>query len=113
MLQLARLRLAWVESVRAMNQIKEALVSSGLLDKSYFRWTLETIPPAFKLNSISFISAFTVGLLSGVALGSAVAFYRLALGASSVPWLSGLTVGLLGAALLLILVYWLPLRAHR
>ncbi len=112
MLQLARLRLAWCESVRAMNQIKDELVRDRLLKKSYFRWTLETIPPVFKLGSISFIMALTVGLLSGVALGSAAAFYRLAQGLGAVPWLMSLAVGLVGAVLLLVLVYWLPLRAH-
>ena len=113
MLQLARLRLAWMESVRAMNQIKDELVRDRLLKKGYFRWTLETIPPAFKLDSIGFIMALTVALLSGVALGSAVAFYRLAQGAGAVPWLLSLAVGLIGAALLLTLVYWLPLRSQR
>ena len=113
MLQLARLRLAWVESVLAMNQIKAELVRSGLLDQSYFRWNQSTIPPAFKLNSIGFILALTVALLSGVALGSAAAFYQLAQGAAAVPWLLGLAIGLLTAALQLILAYWLPLRAHR
>ena len=113
MLQLARLRLAWMESVRAMNQIKDELVRDRLLKKSYFRWTLETIPPAFKLDSISFIMALTVALLSGVALGSAAAFYRLAHRDGRRAVAVRLCRWAVRRSLLLILVYWLPLRSHR
>ncbi len=84
--QLVRLRQAWLESVRAMNQIKERLIADDPALAAYFRWRNDTVPPAFKWRSFGFLQAVAVALLSGLALGAAVAFGALAGGAAVVPW---------------------------
>lgn len=110
-LQLVRLRQAWLESARAMNQIKARLVADDPALAGYFRWTNETLPPPFKLKSFGFLQALEVALLSGLALGAAVAFGALAGGAAAVPWLVSIIVGLIGAATILVLGYIRPLHA--
>ncbi len=109
-LQLVRLRQAWLESVRAMNQIKERLVADDPALAAYFRWTNASVPAPFKLRSFGFLQALSVALLSGLAVGAAVAFGGLARGAVVVPWVLSLTVGFLGAAAILGLGYITPLR---
>ncbi len=100
-LQLVRLRQAWLESVRAMNQIKARLIADDPALAAYFRWTNDTIPPPFKLRSFGFLQALSVALLSGLAVGAAVAFGGLAQGAGVVPWaLSLITAGLASAGIL-------------
>lgn len=112
-LQLARLRQAWLESARAMNQIKARLVAGDPALAAYFRWTNETLPAPFKPRSFGFLQAVEVALLSGLALGAAVAFGALAGGAAVVPWLLSVAVGLSGAAVILWLGYIRPLRETR
>lgn len=99
--QLARLRQAWLESARAMNQIKEQLIRDDPALAAYFRWTNATLPAPLKLTSFGFLQAVEVALLSGLALGAAVAFAALARGSATVPWLLSIAVGLLGAAIIL------------
>lgn len=111
-LQLVRLRQAWLESARAMNQIKAKLVTDDPALAAYFRWTNDTLPAPFKPRSFGFLQAVEVALLSGLALGAAVAFGALAGGASTVPWLLSVAVGLSGAAVILWLGYIRPLRAN-
>jgi len=69
-LQLVRLRQAWLESVQAMNQIKARLMADDPALAAYFRWTTATVPPAFKLRSFGFLQAVSVALLSGLAVGA-------------------------------------------
>jgi len=109
-LQLVRLRQAWLESVRAMNQIKERLVADDPALAAYFRWTKATVPAPFKLRSFGFLQALSVALLSGLAVGAAMAFGGLARGAVNVQWLLDLTVGIVGAAAILVFGYYVPLR---
>jgi hypothetical protein len=109
-MQLVRLRLAWRESVLAMNHIKAEVIRRDPALKSAFRWSVENTPKAFKLNSIGFILASMVGLLSGVSMGLAVVFYLLGQGSAGVQWLPGLAAGLVSGILLLVLFYWLPLK---
>ena len=100
-LQLVRLRQAWLESVRAMNQIKTRLIAGDPALAAYFRWTNDNVPPPFKLRSFGFLQALSVALLSGLAVGAAVAFGGLAQGAGVVPWaLSLITAGLASAGIL-------------
>ncbi len=109
-LQLVRLRQAWLESVLALNQIKDRLMAEDPALAAYFRWTTATVPPAFKLRSFGFLQAVSVALLSGLALGAAVAFGALAGGRAVVPWASSLLVGGASAAGILWLGYVRPLQ---
>jgi hypothetical protein len=109
-LQLVRLRQAWLESVRAMNQIKERLIADDPALAEYFRWRNSTIPAAFKWRSFGFLQAIAVALLSGLAVGAAVAFAALAQGASGVPWALSLPAAGVAAAGILWLGYVRPLR---
>lgn len=108
-LQLVRLRQAWLESVRAMNQIKAKVVAEQPELAGYFRWTAESVPPPLKPWSFGFFQAVSVSLLSGLAIGAAVAFGALASDPVAVPWASSLGAGLVGAGLFLGLGYILPL----
>lgn len=110
-LQLVRLRQAWLESVRAMNRIKERLITDDPSLVDYFRWTSATVPPAFKFRSFGFLQAVSVALLSGLALGAAVAFGALAGGAAAVPWGWSLLSAATASALILTLGYIRPLAA--
>lgn len=110
LLELVRLRTAWLESVRAMNQIKARALEQDPALAGYFRWDNSNIPPAFKARSLGFLQAVSVSLLSGLALGAAVAFGALAAGAAGVPWLWSVVAGLVCAGGLLWLGYVAPLR---
>ena len=112
-LQLVRLRQAWLESVRAMNQIKERLVADDPALAGYFRWTNNTVPAPFKLRSFGFLQALSVALLSGLAVGAAVAFGGLAGGRAVVPWALSLLAAGFAAAGILGLGYVRPLRNTR
>jgi len=107
--QLVRLRQAWLESVRAMNQIKERLIADDPSLADYFRWHNATVPPAFKWRSFGFLQALSVALLSGLAVGAAVAFGALARGAAVVPWGWSLPAAVVAAALILSFGYIRPL----
>jgi len=109
-LQLVRLRQAWLESVRAMNQIKERLVADDPALAAYFRWTSATVPAPLKWRSFGFLQAVSVALLSGLAVGAAVAFGALAGGEGVVPWVVSLAAGAAASALLLWFGYVRPLR---
>ncbi len=112
-LQLVRLRQAWLESVRAMNQIKERLIADDPSLADYFRWRNATIPPAFKWRSFGFLQALSVALLSGLSVGAAVAFGALAGGMVVVPWGASLAAALGASALMVWLGYVRPLRNTR
>lgn len=109
-LQLVRLRQAWLESVRAMNQIKEQLIAGDPSLAAYFRWRNATIPAAFKWHSFGFLQALSVALLSGLALGAAVAFGALAGGVVVVPWGWSLLAAVGASAIILLLGYIRPLE---
>ena len=111
--QLVRLRQAWLESVRAMNQIKERLIADDPALADYFRWRNDTIPSPFKWRSFGFLQALSVALLSGLAVGAAVAFGALARGAAIVPWAFSLLAALVVSALILWLGYVRPLQNTR
>lgn len=109
-LQLVRLRQAWLESVRAMNQIKDRLMADDPALAAYFRWTTATVPAPFKLRSFGFLQAVSVALLSGLATGAAIGFGALAGGLAAIPWLLSVLLGGGAAALLLWLGYVRPLQ---
>jgi hypothetical protein len=110
-IQLVRLRQAWLESVRAMNQIKERLIADDPSLADYFRWRNDTIPAAFKWRSFGFLQAIAVALLSGLAVGAAVAFAALAQHpAEGILWPVSLPAATVAAAGILWLGYIRPLK---
>lgn len=86
LLQLVRLRQAWFESVRVMNQIKHFFAQNvDKLDlKPAFLWHNGSRPSLFKPKSVSFLLALQVCLLGGLTFGAAVFFAGLAWGWSAV-----------------------------
>lgn len=75
-MQLARLRMAWYESMLAMNQLKEYMMSENESLIKAFHWTKETLPPKYKRNSVSYYQAFEVALISGLMFGAAAFFVQ-------------------------------------
>ncbi|HMB25647.1 MAG TPA: hypothetical protein VKP08_22555 [Anaerolineales bacterium] len=75
-MQLARLRMAWYESMMAMNQLKKYMMGENKSLIKAFRWTMDTLPPKYKRNSVSYYQAFEVALISGLMLGAAAFFVQ-------------------------------------
>lgn len=75
-IQLARLRTAWFESAMAMNQIKEYAISRDKSLERAFLWRKPSLPPMFKVYSVSFLQAVEVALLSGLMFGATVYFLQ-------------------------------------
>ena len=65
-MQLARLRTAWYESMLAMNQIKDFAMQQNPELTRAFRWTSQTLPPKYKKNSVSYYQALEVALIGGL-----------------------------------------------
>jgi hypothetical protein len=76
-LQLARLRAAWHESIRAMNQIKDYAISQDKDLAKAFRWRENSMPSLYKSNSVSFQQTLEVAMLSGLTFGAAVYFLQM------------------------------------
>ena len=74
--QLARLRSAWYESILAMNQIKEYVISKDKELAKAYRWRNKTMPPLYKVNSLSYQQTFEVAILSGLMFGASVYFLQ-------------------------------------
>jgi hypothetical protein len=75
-IQLARLRCAWYESMLAMNQIKEYIISKDKELAKAYRWRDKTMPPLYKVNSISYQQTFEVAILSGLMFGASIYFLQ-------------------------------------
>lgn len=75
-LQLARLRMAWFESVDAMNAIKDYYIAQypGLEQAIRWRNDPSVLPGKFKFNSVGFLLVLQVAVLGGAALGAGVFF---------------------------------------
>lgn len=77
-LQLARLRAAWYESARAMNQLKKYWVQKTG-DKSLegaFRWSATSLPAKYKVDSISYLQVLEVALLTALTFGACAFFLQ-------------------------------------
>lgn len=92
--QLARFRIAWIDSIRAMNQIKLAAIQENKGLGSYFRWTQN--PKPFKAVSIGFSLVIMIALISGASVGSAVSLLGFASRGTSVPLRTSIIYGCLG-----------------
>ena len=75
-MQLTRLRVAWFESVVAMNHIKEFAISKDKELAQAFKWRTKTLPAFYKVNSVSFLQTMEVAVLSGLAFGAGVFFLQ-------------------------------------
>ena len=78
--QLARLRASWYESMLAMNQLKEFMIRQSPELDNALRWTTDTLPDKYKTDSISYFQAREAAVLSGITFGTAVYFIEFALG---------------------------------
>jgi F0F1-type ATP synthase assembly protein I len=74
-MQLARLRAAWYESMLAMNQLKDYMINENKPLAKAFRWQSSTLPPKYKSNSVSYYQALEVALISGLMFGAALFFF--------------------------------------
>ncbi len=108
-LHLARLRTAWLESVRAMNSMKDALIRECPTLADCFSWQTATIPSPFKAWSVGFLLALEVSILSGVVIGAAVFAGATASGVEiTIPWLIG--IASLSVVIYMLCFYYLPLK---
>jgi uncharacterized membrane protein len=74
--QLARLRAAWYESMLAMNQLKDYMIGENQSLAKAFRWKTGTLPSKYKTNSVSYLQAVEVALISGLMMGAATFFLQ-------------------------------------
>jgi hypothetical protein len=73
-LKLIRLRQAWHDSVKAMNQIKDFYVAHYPEMAPAFRWRTATIPAPGRPGTITFDLVMLVALLDSLAVGGGVYF---------------------------------------
>lgn len=111
LLQLARLRAAWFNSVRAMNHIKRITLENqgSHIDENPFPWTDDTLPESFEPKSVAAFLALEVVVMATIMVGASVFQIGLAVGATS-PWLAQAVAAGLGWGLLGSLAYFWALR---
>ena len=95
-MQLARLRSAWHESMQAMNQIKDFAVSQNPELAKAFRWKTSTLPSKYKKNSVSYYQAVEVSLIGGLMFGASAFFLYQALipTVGIMHWIAALLAGI-------------------
>jgi len=96
-MQLARLRAAWYESMLAMNQLKDFMISQNPeLDKA-FRWKTSTLPSKYKMNSVSYYQAVEVALIGGLMFGAGIFFLQQAIVRELllIHWVNSIIAGVL------------------
>lgn len=94
--QLAKLRAAWYESMLAMNHLKKFMIAHNKEISEAFRWTARTLPPKYKTNSISYFQAREAAILSGVTFSAAVYFLQYALNMNNpINWLVSAVCGII------------------
>ncbi|MBV6451331.1 MAG: hypothetical protein MHPDNHAH_02064 [Anaerolineales bacterium] len=94
--QLAKLRAAWYESMLAMNHLKDFMISHNKGLTKAFRWTTRTLPPKYKKNSISYFQAREAAILSGVTFSAAVYFAQYALSLNApINWFVSAVCGII------------------
>jgi hypothetical protein len=94
LLQLARLRTAWIDSARSMNRIKEYYIERSEGDlAAAFRWRENTLPKAFKKGSVANYLAAEVALLSGLIFGAAAYFFQQGAGYTDCLWAFTVSLG--------------------
>lgn len=76
-MQIARLRSAWIESVRTMNSIKEFFIVNSY-NKDFakvFRWNNQTVPSATKVASISFLVTLIIAFIDTISFGYGILLF--------------------------------------
>lgn len=68
--QLIVLRKAWFESAKAMNQIKDFLISKNNDLSAAFRWQSKTLPPLYKPGNVAYLLAQQVAFLGTITIGA-------------------------------------------
>jgi hypothetical protein len=109
-MQLARLRSAWHESMLAMNQIKDFAMRQNPELAKAFRWKTSTLPPKYKISSLSYYQAVEVALIGGLMFGAAMFFLQQAF--FTIGTLNWIVCALLGglAVYLQLVIYERSLR---
>ncbi len=101
LLQLARLRGAWFESVKALNQIKSYYTERfPNIDKA-FRWNEHNVPARFKPNSIGFMFALQVILLTSFSLAAAFVAFTVTILPPTTTIISGIVIIVLTVVILI------------
>jgi hypothetical protein len=95
LLQLARLRLAWLASVKAMNHIKQYYVEHSTIPdlSSAFLWNTQSLPSPTKPWSVASLLMLQVALLGGLAAGAAIIFFGLVNQVQTWWWTGAAAVG--------------------
>lgn len=75
--QLSRLRIAWIDSVKTMNQIKDYYIAHHKEIDLYkaFKWRTNTIPSNNKIWSLAFLLAVTTVFLNSITFGLSWAIF--------------------------------------
>lgn len=109
-MQLARLRAAWHESMLAMNQLKDFMISQNSDLSQAFRWKTNTLPSKYKMNSVSYYQAVEVALIGGLMFGAGVFFLQQAFfKVNTLHWVISIITGAL-TVLLQLQIYKRSLR---
>jgi len=75
-LQLTRLRVAWFESLIAMDRIKEFMIARDKSLAQAFKWRIQSAPDLYKPNSVSYLQTVEVAILSALTFGTGVFFFQ-------------------------------------
>jgi uncharacterized membrane protein YbhN (UPF0104 family) len=115
LIELTRLRLAWMDSARAMNAMKEKVIECNADLADFFNWRMNTMPKAYKPKSVGFLKALQVAVLSGLAKGAVIVFVALYFGCTKTQCLLivgiiSLLIAVISAFILMFICYRLPLQ---
>lgn len=111
-IQLARLRAAWHESMLAMNQIKDFMVAQHPELNQAFRWKTSTLPSKYKRNSVSYYQAVEVALIGGLMFGASAFFFQQAFVGEKIATLNWV-ISIVSGALTVLLQLQIYKRALR
>jgi len=93
--QLARLRTAWMDSVKAMNKIKEYYIqNTGEFLQPAFLWTNDYAPRGYQPGSVANYLAYQVALLSGLIFAASIFFFQLGIEKTNCLWLFTISLGI-------------------
>ena len=94
--QLARLRTAWMDSIKAMNRIKTYYIENIGTDLgSAFLWRDDTAPKGYKPGSVANYLAYQVALLSGLIFAASIFFFQHGIHQTKCLWPFTISLGLL------------------